>query len=177
MKKHFYLAAAALLSMAATMNAQDVITEDMEVTDPASWGTHFSSNDVTIAGATVTFANEAMNTSAFHTLFVDTVRLYNGAKIVMYDSPDYWYPDPVNNPDMSGYESDLGDADANLMTETNYNFKIMGDATIVCDSKCTLGGKVMSEDGAESTLTLVVGDSTVINIDFMGFTGTLKLQY
>ena len=40
MKKHFYLAAAALLSMAATMNAQQVITEDTEFTDPASWGSH-----------------------------------------------------------------------------------------------------------------------------------------
>ena len=56
MKKHFYLAAAALLSMAATVNAQVVISEDLELTDPASWGGEYQQGDVTIAGATVTFA-------------------------------------------------------------------------------------------------------------------------
>ncbi|MBR3896085.1 MAG: hypothetical protein IKJ42_03565 [Bacteroidaceae bacterium] len=180
MKKHFYLAAAALLSMAATVNAQDiVISEDMEVTDPASWGTHFEgARDVTIAGATVTFANEGMNTVAFHPFYVDTVRLYNGAKIVMFDSPDTWYPNPDEDPSLDVFgAAEFDDGNGSMLTEVGYRFKIMGDATIVCDSKCTLGGKVMSEDGVESTLTLVVGDSTKINIDFMGFTGTLKLQY
>ena len=180
MKKHFYLAAAALLSMAATVNAQDiVISEDMELTDPASWGTHFEgARDVTIAGATVTFANEGMNTTAFHPFHVDTVRLYNGAKIVMFDSPDTWYPNPDEDPSLDVFgAAEFDDGNGSMMTEVGYRFKIMGDATIVCDSKCTLGGKVMSEDGVESTLTLIVGDSTKINIDFMGFTGTLKLQY
>lgn len=174
MKKHFYLAAAALLSMAATMNAQQVITEDTEFTDPASWGSHVFDRDITIAGATVTFANEAMNTSAFHTLYVDTVRLYDGAKIVMFDSPDMWYPDEATREE---WGSDLDDNDGNLMTQSSYVYKIMGDATIVCDSKGVIGGKIMSEPNCESSLTLVVGDSTVINADFFGFTGKLNIQY
>ncbi len=174
MKRKLYFAAAALL-MAATVNAQQVIDSDTEFTDPASWGG--VENDVIVAGATVTFANEAMNTSAFHPFFVDTVRLYNGAKIVMYDSPDTWYPNP-EDPALSDYSSDLYDGESNLMTAMTYNFKVMGEATIVCDSKCRIGGTITSEDGdSTSVLNLVIGDSTVLAANFHGFFGQVNVIY
>ena len=133
MRKKFYFALAALVSAFMNVNAQQVIDTDTEFTDPASWGTHVSDADIIVAGATVTFANEAMNYSAFHGLYVDTVRLYNGAKIVMFDSPDMWYADEAT---YEQWGADLDDANGNLMTAMNYNFKVMGEATIVCDSKC-----------------------------------------
>lgn len=176
MKRKFYFAAAALL-MAATMNAQQVIDSDTEFTDPASWGSHVFESDIIVAGATVTFANEAMNTSAFHSLYVDTVRLYNGAKIVMYESPDTWYPNP-EDPALESYSSDLYDAEGNVMTAMNYNFKVMGEATIVCDSKCRIGGTITSEEGdTTSVLNLIVGDSTVLAANFNGFFGDVNVIY
>lgn len=175
MKRKFYFAAATLLMAAMTVNAQQVIEIDTEFTDPASWGTHVSERDIIIAGATVTFANEAMNYSAFHGLYVDTVRLYNGAKIVMFDSPDMWYADEATYEE---WGADLDDADGNLMTAMNYNFKVMGEATIVCDSKGRIGGTITSEDGdSTSVLNLVIGDSTVLAANFNGFFGQLNIIY
>ena len=167
MRKKFYFALAALVSAFMNVNAQQVIDTDTEFTDPASWGTHVSEADIIVAGATVTFANEAMNYSAFHGLYVDTVRLYNGAKIVMFDSPDMWYADEAT---YEQWGADLDDANGNLMTAMNYNFKVMGEATIVCDSKCRIGGTITSEDGdSTSVLNLVIGDSTVLAANFHGF--------
>lgn len=173
MNKKFYLAAAAFMMAATGANAQEVIMEDTTREMPWSWD--MGSDSVTIAGATVTLADEAMNTAGLPFGDGTKIVLTDGAKIVMFDSPETWYPNPenANFPESVG-ATDVSDPTTGaLLTAIPWNLRLDGDATIVADSKCTWGGTV----AGTGNLTVEIGDSTIINADFKDFTGRLTLKF
>ena len=173
MKKNFYLAIAACLALSATeVKAQAEIVSDYNATTAFDESDYAGETDVVIAGATVTFMNDAMNTCGLPFGDGTQIIMADDSKLVMYNSPDTWYPSPdaEENADYIDY---LFDSQGAEVTAFPFNFVIDGDATLVCDSKCRIGGTVT---GA-GTLTMVVGDSTIINTHFGGFTGKLVLQY
>ena len=173
MNKKFYLAAAAFLMAATGVNAQSVIMEDVTRDMPWSWD--MGDDSVTIAGATVTLVDEAMNTCGLPFGDGTKIVLTDGAKIVMFDSPDTWYPDPANSnfPESVG-ASDVSDPTTSaLVTAVPWNLRLDGNATIVADSKCVFDGTVTGS----GELTLEIGDSTILNADFYGFTGKLIIKY
>lgn len=178
MKKSFTLAAA-MLCIAAGAYAQAVIESDVTLTMPYDISDEIGGESaVEIAGATVTLADEAMNTCGLPWGSGTTVTLMDGAKIVMFDSPDTWYP----NPDDSPYEEPVmwGDnmkdpSTGSYVTEVEWNLIVSGDATLDLDSKCTLGGTIVVDSAC--TLTILCGDSTKINADFFGSKGTVALRY
>ena len=150
-----------MLFRSTTVNAQTVFDKDITITEPYEIADYNNSEThVVIDGATVTFGNEAMNTCGLPFGDGTQIILENGAKLVFFNSPDNWYPDPESdaNEDFADY---MYDANSNIITSVLYNFVVEGSATIVCDSKCHFGGTVCG--GGE--LTLFVGDSTIINND------------
>lgn len=178
MKKSFTLAAA-MLCIATGAYAQAVIESDVTLSMPYSYSDEIGGEaTVEIAGATVTLGDEAMNTCALPFGSGTSITLMDGAKIVMFDSPDTWYP----NPEDPTYEEpaiwgdDMKDAaTGSYVTEIPWNLIVSGDATIELDSKCTLGGTIQVDSAC--TLTLVCGDSTKINADFSLSKGKVSLKY
>lgn len=180
MNKKFYLTAAAILAFAANnAQAQTVIMEDTELTNPYSW--IYGDEALTIAGAKVTLGNEAMNTCGLPFGDGTSVTLIDGAELVMFDSPETWYPNPddaIFPSDLVG-ASDVSDpATSELVTAVPFNFIIGGTATIVADSKSYFGGRISSLPGDSACdLTIVVGDSTVLKANFHSYFGKVTIKY
>ena len=184
MRKYFYFVTAALLSTAATgLKAQTVIDKDTNITTPYYSSDFYEGEEsVVIAGATVTMTHEAFNTCGLPHGDGTQITLTDGAKLVFFDSPDTWYPSEEDERN-DEYIDDLFDANGNIITAIPYNFVINESATIVLDSKCRLGGTFCGS----GDLTLVVGDSTIVNSDFdaflngvngeHGFSGRLTIEY
>lgn len=176
MKRNFYLAAAAMLVLAATdVKAQAVIDSDYTAEVPFDESDYAGEADVVIAGATVTFAYEAMNICGLPYGDGTSITMVDGSKIIMHNTADSWFPDPENDENIDmGFSDYLIDMNTSaVITHMPYNFIIDGAATIVCDSKCRIGGSI---SGA-GDLTVVVGDSTVIAFDYSGFKGELTFEY
>ena len=173
----------ALSMSATTLSAQTILDKDITITSPYDEADYNEDEKfVVIEGVTVTMGHEAMNSCGLPSGAGSQITLAEGSTLILHDSPDTWYPNPEDehNEDYIDY---LYDMNSNLITSIPYNFFIEGNATIICDSKSHFGGSVCGP----GNLTLVVGDSTIINTDFdaflngvdgdHGFTGTLNIQY
>lgn len=180
MKKRFYSVCAVAMAVAMTANAQGVIDADYNAEYPFDEGDYAGESAVIVAGATVTFMNEAMNTCAFPFVNGETVTLMEGAKVKFFDSPETAYPDPANFADM-GWEGYLCDNDGNTITEIPFNWIIEGTGNeIYLDSYCTMGGTVTGT----GDLTIYCTNKSTINFDCFyakneatpEFTGTLYLK-
>ena len=138
MKRYFYFASAVLLSMAASsLKAQTIITEDTEIVAPYEEADFYEGSEhVIIGGATVTITHEALNTCGLPFGSGSSITLADGAKLVFFNSPDYWYPD-IDNPSNEDYIYYMFDDNANVVTSFPFNFVIEECATIVLDSKCS----------------------------------------
>ena len=174
MKRKFYLVAAALMVMTATnVHAQSAVFFEDTIIDTAFDESDYAGEtEVIVAGATLTFTHEALNVCGLPNGDGSTITLADGAKLVFHDSPDSWYahPEDKENWDFADY---LTNSNSEIITAIPFNFVIDGDATIVCDSKSYFGGTI----GGAGDLTMVVGDSTVLNMNLQHFTGNLILQY
>lgn len=180
MNKNFYLTAAACFMLAATgVKAQHVVTEDMEVTLPASWGEFAGMDSIIIAGAKVTITSEPLNTCAFPFGDGSKLILVDGAELVMYDSPETWYPSAESALEAGIDPNDICDgATSEIYEVTPWNIGVSGEATIVADSKCRIGGNIFSQPGDSAChLTIVMGDSTILAANFRSYFGKLTIKY
>lgn len=182
MKKRFYSVFAIAAAAVVSANAQAVIDADEVFSLPADEGDYAGEEEFIIAGATVTFANEAMNTCAFPFKNGETVTLMEGGKVKFFDSPETAYPNPadftdVDGVDCSGYMTNEGVA----VTEIPFNWIIEGTGNeIYLDSYCTMGGTI----SGTGDLTIYCGNKNTINFNCYfakntsapEFTGTLYLK-
>lgn len=175
MNKKHYLVAAAFMAMAATnAHAQAVVSEDMTVEYPVTWGDLAGNDSIIIAGATVTMMNDPVNTCGLPIGDGTKLIMTDDAKIVMFDSPDKWYPTAEDAIELGFDPNDVVDGNTQEpVTSTAWNIRMDGSGTLVADSKCVLGGSVTGT----GDLTIEMGDSTILNIDFFGFEGRLILKY
>lgn len=184
MKKRFYSIFAVAAAVAVSANAQAVIDADMEIAYPADEGDFAGETDIIIAGATVTFANEAMNTCAFpFTNGNETVTLMEGGKVKFFDSPETAYPNPRDFTDMEGanWSTYMQNGDGSDVTAIPFNWIIEGTGNeIYLDSYCTLGGTL----SGTGDVTIYCGNKNTINFNCYfasntaapEFTGTLYLK-
>lgn len=173
MRKKIYLACAMLgLTAFNAAHAQYVIDSNLNIEEPASWGAMGTEKEVMVVGATITFTADAFNVCGLPAGDGTSITLTEGAKIVMFDSPDLWSPD-LDAPENGEFIDDLLDLEGNAIIKMPYNFVIDGAATINADSKCRIGGKYTGT----GDLTLMVGDSTALCADFSEFAGKLIIQH
>lgn len=177
MKKIYFLTFVFLFCPLMTgLYAQALIETDYVVEYPFDESDYAGESEVTIADAKVTFTADAFNTCGLPFGTGTLIIMEEGAEIIMFDSPDTWYPDADADENMD-YIDYLTDTEGEKVVAVPFNFMINGNCRIVADSKCRFGG-TFSGNGK---LTLVVGDSTILDADFgissLGeFTGTLNIE-
>lgn len=182
MKKRFYSVFAIAAAAVVSANAQVVIDSDEVFSLPSDEGDYGGETEFIIAGATVTFANEAMNTCAFPFKDNETVTLMEGGKVKFFDSPETAYPNPKDFRDVDGVDCfAYMTNDGKDVTEIPFNWIIEGTGNeIYLDSYCTMGGTI----SGTGDLTIYCGNKNTFNFNCYfakntsapDFTGTLYLK-
>jgi hypothetical protein len=177
MKKIYYLTFAFLFCLISVgAYSQALIETDYVVEFPFDESDYAGETQVIISDATVTFTADAFNTCGLPFGTGTLITMEEGAVIIMYDSPETWFPD-ADAEENADYIDYLTDSEGQKVTSVPFNFLINGNSRIVLDSKCRFGGTITGS----GNLTLVVGDSTILDSDLgissLGeFTGTLTIE-
>jgi hypothetical protein len=116
MKKIYYLTLVLLLCLiSAGASAQALIETDYVGEYPFDESDYAGETEVTIADATVTFTADAFNTCGLPFGTGTLIIMEEGAEIVMYDSPDTWFPDADADENMD-YIDYLTDSEGQKVT-------------------------------------------------------------